>query len=118
MAYGLRIAGMKKLPAAKHHFSHVTWQMEGYQVEVAPEDLAGAEIRADAQKDAVFSAEQMSCSGEQDHDESGRSSIKGKTQDNRFSGDADRWIAVAREDLENNYTVPAAFDAYRKLVKP
>ena len=118
MAYGLRIAGMKKLPAAKHLFSHVTWQMEGYQVEVAPEDLAGAEIRAGAQKDAVFSAEQVSCSGEQNHDESGRSSIKGNTQNSRFSGDADRWIAVAREELENNYTVPAAFDVYRKLVKP
>ena len=73
-AYGLRVNRMEKLPAAKHLFSHVTWNMRGYRVEL---------------------------DGTSRHDE-------GCTGGNL--------IAVAREDLEEEYTVPAAFDSYRKLL--
>ena len=37
----LKIGTIRKLPAAKHIFSHIEWNMIGYEVRIAPHHLVG-----------------------------------------------------------------------------
>ena len=107
-AYGFRVQELEKLPAAKHEFSHVTWKMNGYRVFVDKSTelkrfLAASEVwlsGTSAQEKKVRLQEEVS-----------------EFAAGTPSFSEPQLIAVERKEMEQEYTIPSAFDAYRKLLK-
>ncbi len=106
-SHGFRIQKLEKLPSAKHVFSHVTWKMKGYRVRVRQ----GADLNSPANGP----------DGRMTEPAETESSMKLQENEAEYSAETSplsesALIAVERKAVEQEYTIPAAFDAYRKLL--
>lgn len=123
-ACGIRIDSIERLPDAKHVFSHVTWNMRGYRIQ-GTWNGASEKQKADSDSGEVTCSKKTGSAETEFRTESSVqekcSSYSASNTGEAASADLDRSgtgiFAVERSDLEERYPVPAAFDAYRKLLK-
>ena len=112
---GLEALRIEKLPAAKHIFSHKEWHMEGYEIftggwteVVRREPAKGAEALAES------SGERQSITGESAPAGPGdnqNSSLKKIPQE--AGQDLDMIFLADLKDIEEKWSVPSAFRAFR-----
>lgn len=107
-AYGFRVQELEKLPAAKHEFSHVTWKMNGYRVRV---DKSTELKRFLAASESWLSGTAAS-----------ENNVRLQEEESKYVTGVSSFIesaliAVEKKKMEQEYTIPSAFDAYRKLLK-
>ena len=87
---GLTPVRVKKLPKAKHIFSHVEWHMTGYMIRVADMGETGSDRAGNADRE------------------------EGSGGEAALSPDG--YLLVEVEETRKHYPIPAAFEAYARYV--